>query len=87
MREAFAMQELIKFYQQKYWHIWNINVWNFNVLLTNDVVSFAQLGPDLIMSKICDSKSSYIQSTLVISTSVISNNRLSRGENLIPVLT
>ena len=28
-----------------------------------------------------------IQSTLVISTSVISNNRLSRKENLIPVLT
>ena len=27
------------------------------------------------------------QSTLVISTSVISNNRLSRRENLIPVLT
>ena len=28
-----------------------------------------------------------VQSTLVISTSVISNNRLSRTENLIPVLT
>ena len=28
-----------------------------------------------------------LQSTLVISTSVISNNRLSRRENLIPVLT
>ena len=28
-----------------------------------------------------------IQLTLVISTSVISNNRLSRRENLIPVLT
>ena len=28
-----------------------------------------------------------IQSTLVISTSVISNNRLSRGENLVPALT
>ena len=27
-----------------------------------------------------------VQSTLVISTSVISNNRLSRRENLIPVL-
>ena len=31
--------------------------------------------------------SMHIQSTLVISTSVISNNRLSRRENLIPVLT
>ena len=28
-----------------------------------------------------------IQSTLVISTSVISNNRLSRREDLVPVLT
>ena len=28
-----------------------------------------------------------LQSTLVISTSVISNNRLSRRENLFPVLT
>ena len=28
-----------------------------------------------------------IQSTLVISTSLISNNRLSRSENLVPVLT
>ena len=29
----------------------------------------------------------YVQSTLVISTSVISNNRLSRRENLVRVLT
>ena len=29
----------------------------------------------------------HVQSTLFISTSVISNNRLSRRENLIPVLT
>ena len=28
-----------------------------------------------------------IQSTLVISTSVISNNRLSRRKNLVPVIT
>ena len=28
-----------------------------------------------------------LQSTLVISTSLISNNRLSRSENLVPVLT
>ena len=28
-----------------------------------------------------------LQSTLVISNSVISNNRLSQGENLVPVLT
>ena len=32
-------------------------------------------------------KKNDVQSTLVISTSVFSNNRLSRRENLIPVLT
>ena len=35
----------------------------------------------------CGFSTSYIQSTLVISTSVISNNRLSRRENLVLVLT
>ena len=40
--------------------------------------------PDVSTSLI---KKCFIQSTLVISTSVISNNRLSRRENLIPVLT
>ena len=33
------------------------------------------------------SNAKLVQSTLVISTSVISNNRLSRRENLVPVLT
>ena len=33
------------FFNQKYRHIWDINVWNFNILLTNDVVSFEQPGP------------------------------------------
>ena len=37
---------------------------------------------DVIKSKSID-----IQSTLVISNSLISNNRLSRSENLVPVLT
>ena len=45
MREAFALQKLLTFFHQKYWHIWDINVWNFNVSLTNDVVSFEQPGP------------------------------------------
>ena len=53
MREAFAMQKLLTcksfshFFNKKYWHIWDINVWNFNVLLTNEVVSFEQPGPEL----------------------------------------
>ena len=45
MREAFALQKLLTFFQQKYWRIWDINVWNFNDTLTNDVVSFEQPGP------------------------------------------
>ena len=48
MRKAFALQKLLTFFfNKKYWHNWNINVWNFKVSLTNDVVSFEQLGPDL----------------------------------------
>ena len=47
MREAFAMQKLLTFFSKKYWHIWEINFWKFNETLTNDVVSFEQLGPDL----------------------------------------
>ena len=46
MREAFA--KLLTFFQQKYWHVWAINVWNFNETLTNDVVSFEQPGPDVL---------------------------------------
>ena len=45
MREAFALQKLLTFFQQKYGHIWDINVWNFNETLTNDIVSFEQPGP------------------------------------------
>ena len=33
---------LLTFFQQKYWHIWDTNVRNFNVSLTNDIVSFEQ---------------------------------------------
>ena len=35
------------FFNKKYWHIWDINIWNFNETLTNDVVSFEQLKPVL----------------------------------------
>ena len=46
MREAFALQKLLSFFPQKSWRIWNINIWNFNEMLTNDIVSFEQPGPD-----------------------------------------
>ena len=45
MREAFALQKLLTFFNKKYWHIWDISVWNFYNPLTNDVGSFEQLGP------------------------------------------
>ena len=45
MREAFAMQKLLTVFQQKKnWPIYAINVWNFNEMLTNDIVSFEQLS-------------------------------------------
>ena len=47
MREAFALQKLLTFLQQK-WHISDTNIRNFNETLTNDVVSFEQLGPDSV---------------------------------------
>ena len=34
------------FFNKKYWHIWDINIWNFNETLTNYVIRFEQLGPD-----------------------------------------
>ena len=43
MGEAFALK-LLTFFQQKYWHILDINDWNFNDTLTDDVVSF-EPGP------------------------------------------
>ena len=33
------------FVNKKYWRISDINVWNFNKTLTNDIVSFEQPGP------------------------------------------
>ena len=33
------------FFNKKYREISDINIWNFNETLTNDVVSFEQLGP------------------------------------------
>ena len=47
MRETFALQKLLTFLQQKILQCWDINIWNFNETLTNDVVSFEQLGPEI----------------------------------------
>ena len=50
MWEALALQKLLTFFNEKYWCILDINVWNFNKTLTNDVVSFEQPGPDVLKS-------------------------------------
>ena len=51
MREAFALPKLLMIFQQKkYWHILDINFRNFNEMLTNNVISFEQLGPGHVNS-------------------------------------
>ena len=35
------------FLNKKYWHIWDINVWNLNETSTNNVFSFEQPGPEV----------------------------------------
>ena len=44
MREAFALQKLLTFFQQKISAYLRIN-WKFNEMLTNKVVSSEQQGP------------------------------------------
>ena len=51
MWEAFALQKLLTFFQQKYWCISDIDIWNFDEMLTKDGGSFEQPGPDLIILK------------------------------------
>ena len=43
---AFALQKLLTFFQQKISVYLRITDVNFNESLTNDIVSFEQLGPD-----------------------------------------
>ena len=44
----FFVEKIIEAYA--YWHMSDINVWNFNETLTNNVViSFEQLGPVLLL--------------------------------------
>ena len=47
---AFALQKLLTFFQQKFQHICVSLDVSFNDSLTNDVVSFEQLGPDYQIS-------------------------------------
>ena len=49
---AFALQKLLIFFQQKIQHICVSLDVNFNESLTNDIVSFEQLGPGDLLSTI-----------------------------------
>ena len=45
---AFALQKLLTFFRKKFQHICVSLDVNFNESLTNDVVSFEQLGPEFL---------------------------------------
>ena len=46
MREAFAMNKLLTFFSAKILaYLLDINIWNFNETLTNDVIGFEHPGP------------------------------------------
>ena len=47
MREAFALQKLLTFFQPKILAYLRYQHLNFNEMLTNDIVSFEQPGPEL----------------------------------------
>ena len=47
MREAFAMQKASHNFSTKICRISEFDIANFNEMLTNDTVSFEQLGPDV----------------------------------------
>ena len=41
-------EKLLTFFQQRILFIWDISIWNFNKMLTNDIVSFERLGLEVI---------------------------------------
>ena len=44
------MQKLLRLFSTKNIGIFQINIWNFNKMVTNEVFSFEQLGPDFIVA-------------------------------------
>ena len=77
MREAFALQKFLTLFLTK-----NIDIYE---ILMYEVLTTRKLTMSLVLNNRSQLSIIEIQSTLVISTSVISNNRLSQRENLIPV--
>ena len=63
---------------------WSISVLNEHALTKSDLIKNILWG---CVNTAIESECMYIQSNLVISNSLISNYRLSRSENLVPVLT
>ena len=53
MRRAFALQKLLTFFDKKVWHFSDISIWNLNKMLTNDIVSFEQMGRELFLTELC----------------------------------
>ena len=90
MREAFAVKSLLHFLNK---NIGKFQISTFEILtkrklttslvLNNRALSGKGLFIRFTLSALRELLSFDIQSTLVISTSVISNNRLSRRKNLV----
>ena len=80
-----------QFCKQNYWYILIKNMcWGYSLeaLRKGNICWRYSLQAPSSTNNICFCKEqkNYVQTTLVISTSLISNNRLSRSENLVPVL-
>ena len=59
---AFALQKLLTFFSKKFQHICVSLDLNFNKSLTNNIVSFEQLGPDFcLLFSFVDHLTTYIQ--------------------------
>ena len=41
------VEKMCKSFSHLFWQILDINIWKFNETLTNDIVSFEQLGPEI----------------------------------------
>ena len=51
---SFCNEKASHIFKQKYWHFWDIRVWNVDEKFTNDIISFEQLNPavkaDLVLN-------------------------------------
>ena len=73
-RSAITTTALLAYCWQKFWFAIKRNIFCAKLTNINNLIYYCLVRVNLL----------YLQSTLVISTSLISNNRLSRGEKLTP---